>query len=195
MTVFLSYSVEPAFHICHDFVHPGMVERFKALRKMLDVEEEEGSQPSLAIANAPAPVAAITDGGSAAESANAGEEMNRPQEEPAVVHPDSISEVSDVNPKANDPVEDALVRSLHLVCKNVLVNSVKVILCGIMLLPCQFRLFHRLGALSIILPLISVPSVLILLPALILACKRTRRDPDIFLFGEIFMAKTAWMWS
>jgi len=199
MTVFLSYSVEPAFHICHDFVRPGMIERFKALRKMMAAEDEEGEAPSLAIANAPAPVAAITNGSSAAASQEVTQlaSMEPMAQEPSTTpsHSDSLSQASDVRPKADDSLEDALKRSLHLVCKNLLVNSVKLILCGIMLLPCQFRLFNRLGAISVVLPLICVPSVLVLLPSLILAFKRTRRDPDLFQFGEIFIAKTSWMWS
>eukprot|EP00434_Breviolum_minutum_P008744 symbB.v1.2.007707.t1/scaffold477.1/size198972/6 len=68
-------------------------------------------------------------------------------------------------------------------------------LCGILLAFSQLRLFSRLGAISILLPLLVVPSVLLVYPAIILASGRQRREPDLLVFGTAMINKLSWLWT
>lgn len=151
LTVFLSYSVEPAFHIGHDFINPGLPEALRA-EKPVD-----------------APTSSATG--------------------------DGLSDASDVNPKGKDSPEEALERSIHLVAKNLVSNSLKLLLCGMLLAPSHLRIFARLGAISIMMPLLVVPSVLLVYPAIILASQRQRREPDLLVLGKAFIDKISWLWT
>lgn len=173
LTVFLSYSVEPAFHIGHDFINPGLPEALRA-------EKPLGPNPDLlSVADAPAPD---------------GDDGTSPPKVQAQ-HADGLSQASEVNPKAKDTPEEAVQRSIHLVAKNLVSNSLKLFLCGILLAFSQLRIFGRLGAISILLPLLVVPSVLLVYPALILASGRQRREPDLLVFGNIMINKLSWLWT
>lgn len=180
LTVFLSYSVEPAFHIGHDFINPGLPEALRA--------EKPLTSPDLAAASGAGPPApALTD---ADASGDAGEPTPQvPQ------HADGLSLASEVNPKHKDTPQEAIQRSIHLVAKNLVSNSLKLMLCGILLAFSQLRLFSRLGAISILLPLLVVPSVLLVYPAIILASGRQRREPDLLVFGTAMINKLSWLWT
>jgi hypothetical protein len=69
-------------------------------------------------------------------------------------------------------------------------SALKLVLCGIMALPCEFRLFVRLGAVTILIPLIVLPCIFILLPSAMVLLP-IREKPDLVTFYEIIMAKVA----
>ncbi|CAJ1334487.1 unnamed protein product [Effrenium voratum] len=59
----------------------------------------------------------------------------------------------------------------------------------------KLSIFARLGAISILLPLLCVPAVLLVYPALILASGRTRREPDLLVMGEALLTRASWLWT
>jgi len=223
IAVFLSYSVEPALHICNDFIHPGLPDVPDAWKPTIRVHalaltngsvaevpalENGASMPAIADADGTSSLAVETGLGSVPGSQ--AESLPPPlplpasegnQEPPAIEDSkdqntwEKVSKVSDMQPKKQDAPEEALKRSVHLVCKNVLWNSAKLILCGVMLLPAKFRIFSRLGGIAIVLPLLFVPTVLILLPTIILFVGRTTREPDVLQLGQFIISKTSWMWQ
>lgn len=174
LTVFLSYSIEPAFHIGHDFINPGLPEALRA------------EKPEVPSTDLPA----IADAAGGADGGAAGAPAAK-----AIRHASGLSQASDVNPKGKDTPEEAIERSIHLVAKNLVSNSLKLMLCGILLAPSHLRIFARLGAISILLPLLVVPSVLLVYPAIILASGRTRRTPDVLVMWEAFIARISWLWT
>lgn len=179
LTVFLSYSIEPAFHIGHDFINPGLPEALRA--------EKPLAPDLLSVADAVDAPAFDGDG--------TGDDGTGPPQVQAPRHADGLSQASEVNPKAKDTPEEAIQRSIHLVAKNLVSNSLKLLLCGILLAFSQLRIFSRLGAISILLPLLVVPSVLLVYPAIILASGRQRREPDVLVFGNIMINKLSWLWT
>lgn len=178
MTVFLSYSVEPAFQMGYDFVMPGMP---RGLRPENNVQPAEGMR-------------AIAAGGDLALAGSTHPESPGTGAE-AGPSTDGLSKASDLHPKEDELPEAAVKRSVHAVAKNLISNSIKLMLCGIMLAPCQLRIFSRLGAISILLPVLCLPSVLVVYPALIIASGRIRREPDLVLMGKVFLDKASWLWT
>jgi hypothetical protein len=57
-------------------------------------------------------------------------------------------------------------------------SAAKLFLCGILALPCEFRLFTRMGAVTIMVSLISIPFTFILVPTA-LVLMPIREEPDI----------------
>lgn len=67
-------------------------------------------------------------------------------------------------------------------------SAAKLILCGILALPCQFRLFTRMGAVTIMVALISIPFTFILVPTA-LVLMPIREKPDIVTLLQFAHAK------
>lgn len=233
LTVFLSYSLEPAFHMCRDVVFPaegvfqgdegeaalpphGSIS--EALPPVREDEESGGvvqpQQPGLSSHKSPgmeSPVRRglsspmrgrrdqvptpmrgmnLKSGHSMFQQANPGSEFQNPDDIPD-------GDVQDWDSQDEGAfmryLEMDLVRSITNTFNTVATSSIKLILCGLLLIPCRFRLFSRLGAVAVMVPLIWLPSVLILLPAVILFFGRRHREPDLFRLARVVREKTAWI--
>mmetsp|Transcript_54233 Transcript_54233/g.129242 ORF Transcript_54233/g.129242 Transcript_54233/m.129242 type:complete len:1469 (+) Transcript_54233:67-4473(+) len=79
----------------------------------------------------------------------------------------------------SDGKEERIQRSVYLVTEAVMAMAVKTIACGILLLPCEFTFFSRLGAVAIVLPFFMVPCILMVLPATLYVLGPTRFKPDL----------------
>lgn len=77
-----------------------------------------------------------------------------------------------------DDVKAVLTTALECVLADSLMVALKLWICGIFLASCELRLFSRLGVLSLCLPLLWLPAMLLCLPAVILVSGRTDREPD-----------------
>lgn len=178
MTVFLSFSVEPAFRIGHEFVFPCK----DAVQPAVDVAEQpasgadDGAEPSaLALPSPRDPPPAIEDQDDGVQE-RFGEEL------------------SDGSPSGSSP-EECLQRSVYLLAGTVLTISVKFMICGILMGTCQFRLFARLGAVAVVGSLLWAPSTLIVMPAVILWSGRQRREPDLHVAWRYIQQKAVANWS
>lgn len=67
-------------------------------------------------------------------------------------------------------------------------SAVKLVLCGFLILPCEFRLFSRLGAVSIMVPLVALPCIFILVPTAFVLLP-IREQPDLVTAWQMFWAK------
>mmetsp|Transcript_55098 Transcript_55098/g.100973 ORF Transcript_55098/g.100973 Transcript_55098/m.100973 type:complete len:1339 (-) Transcript_55098:87-4103(-) len=81
-----------------------------------------------------------------------------------------------------------LLKYLLSVANSVFGNALKMILCGIMMLPCEFRLFTRMGAIAIVAPLVILPCIFILLPAALFLYP-TPDVPDAIRCGNCVYSK------
>merc|ERR1719401_708796 len=79
---------------------------------------------------------------------------------------------------------DVLHRSVYYALSTMLAMSAKLFCCGILLLPCQLRLFTRLGAVAVLVSVFWIPITLVLFPTMILFTGRTNREPDLIRFGN-----------
>jgi len=182
MCVFLTYSVEPAFRIARDFV--------SAPQKKWRNEDEPQLAPL-------PPLADFTVGhvGSLVVEDGTGEFGDSKDEGSLDIPEDLTSEGSGVGDPADDSPEAALRRALHHQSGAVIMGSIKVFLCCWFLLPCDFRLFTRLGAVGIVVSFAQVVCTLVLLPAALLVSGRSRREPDIYPIGRFLHDKLAWVWT
>jgi len=67
-------------------------------------------------------------------------------------------------------------------------SAAKLFLCGILALPCEFRLFTRMGAVTIMVSLISIPFTFILVPTA-LVLMPIREEPDVVTLVKSAIAK------
>jgi len=114
-----------------------------------------------------------------------------------LVNPDAPAAEGSSNNSPTEILDEAAGRSefegrMHLFVLNVsnatFGSVVKLVLCGIMLLPCEFRLFTCLGAVTIIVSLLSLPCIFILVPsAVVLLPVRTK--PDLVILAEYMIAR------
>jgi len=104
-------------------------------------------------------------------------------DEGPIVPQDSISSGSSgvVQPPPAAP-EAALERSVYLSIETIIASSVQLAVCGLIIIPCNFRLFTRLGVVALVFPLFWIFGTLVLLPTAILASGRLRREPDVWQF-------------
>jgi len=92
-----------------------------------------------------------------------------------------------------DSQEVRLLRALGVGVDAVLTLAVKLLICGIMLLPCRIALFSRLGCVALILPFFLVPCNLLVLPAALLFIGPQHWRPDLeFLFHRTKEAHDRW---
>jgi len=206
MTVFLTYTVEPVFRIGRDFVLPPPTVSFAT--------DDNSSRPlgdgaAAAIeGHAEAAGQAHPDGGTdtadvdGADNAVSGHPASttmelavRRNDMPEVGRKDPETDSSALGDGGVDCPEMALRRSVKQQTGAVMTNSLKLFVSGIFLLPCDFQLFSRLGAVGIIVSLILAPCTLIPLPAVLLVLRRTRREPDLKVVAELLHDKCAWLWT
>jgi len=90
-------------------------------------------------------------------------------------------DVQDFSDESLDPYspEARILRALGVGVDAVLTLAVKLLICGIMLLPCRLALFSRLGCVAVILPFFLVPCNLIVLPAALLFIGPRHWRPDV----------------
>jgi len=194
MSLFLSYTAEPALHICWDFLKPagpaaappatpasgGNVAPVAPTNGDAEpvglpvCDDTEGSTSAVVrLVDAPPP-----EDEAAADGAAVG----------AAIPSDGVSEASSGGPSGKE-ISDVLERSVYITCDAVMASSVQLFLCGFMLNFCEFRLFTRVGAVAMMVPFFWVPATLLLLPAGILLSGRTRREPDIPHLKRLFMER------
>jgi hypothetical protein len=116
------------------------------------------------------------------------------QDEGGILPENFGEEMSDGSPAGASPAE-CLQRSVYMLIGTVLTISVKLSLCGIVMLACQFRLFTRMGAVAIVGSMIWAPSALIIMPAAILFSGRERREPDLYVAWRWLKEKANANWS
>lgn len=190
ITVFFSFHIEPVFFIGHEFVRPGM-----PLLGRKQCENHLSSAPAItdsvtALPGSPSsgPARPATDLDEVGQLATADQQCSHPRD-------DTISEVSSVHRQAEEDIEATLTRALRIIASTIIVGGVKLFLCGILLLPCKLRFFARLGAIAVLMPIVSIPSLLIIFPAVLLYTGRTRREPDIFPISRAIKAWASYFWS
>eukprot|EP00929_Paragymnodinium_shiwhaense_P120132 TRINITY_DN92016_c0_g1_i1.p1 TRINITY_DN92016_c0_g1~~TRINITY_DN92016_c0_g1_i1.p1 ORF type:complete len:1327 (+),score=262.28 TRINITY_DN92016_c0_g1_i1:133-4113(+) len=203
LVVFLSYSVEPAFRLGRDFVFVPFTDED---RKKGDEDIAPGVEASDAVEN-------VGAGDAAAAAAAEGEEPDGalvPAEQP---REDDQGALVVANPNSNDMEissagtpssagdtekgtrEATIKRSVYLVSGNVLAGGAKLILTGALLLPCQFRIFSRLGAVAVVVPLVAAPCTLIVLPAVMMQFYPRRDEPDCVTCNRFLISKASWLWT
>jgi len=204
VSVFLSNALEPAFRIGRDFVMPPLSENEYQASCNKDgqpkpAEDNGNAQPGSTN------VMAIRDGavGSSDLAAGASSTMDCTgvsstegngfhekalacldnDDEGPIVPQDSISSGSSgvFQPPPAAP-EAALERSVYLSIETIIASSVQLAVCGLIIIPCNFRLFTRLGVVALVFPLFWIFGTLVLLPTAILASGRLRREPDVWQF-------------
>jgi len=191
LVAYLMYSVEPALRIGRGCVWGGFLpsEIRIAGNAVTPLTRSNDATNLAALANAePAPpaLAVLDDPGTGDGAAEArAEEMN--EAAPAA------EGSSNNSPNDNAAADDAAARSafegrMHQFVLNVsnatFGSAVKLVLCGIMALPCEFRLFTRLGAVSIMVPLLSLVCIFILVPTALVLLP-IREKPDLVSLWEI----------
>jgi len=75
-------------------------------------------------------------------------------------------------------------RALGVGVDAVLTMGTKMMICGVLMLPCRLSLFSRLGAVTAILPLFIIPCNLLVLPASLLLFGPHRCNPDLEDFSS-----------
>jgi len=207
--LFLTYTIEPAFHIGRDFVLPASLpasepdaplcddpparttEMFKKPEGDKDLEQAAPFQTctsTVAIDGSlelrSGKVADTT--GTFLGASNSVDKGGVPGIEPIMpaASPSETRSEASSGPKGGEDPAPALERSVYLACETIMASAVQLFLCGILILPCEFRLFMQLGAVAVLVPLIWVPAIVLILPAALLYSGRTRREPDIFLLAR-----------
>lgn len=200
MTVFLTYSVEPLLRIGQDFLTPPAGSAAAALRGGGVVALAEGEAEDVAehAGGAGGEAGALCDetGAEAREASERAAEAaaaaaEEEGDEAAEATEEKAGEGSGEGELPEDSPEFALREAIQHQCGAVFAGSLKLLLCGIMLLPCDFQLFSRLGAVAVLASLIMVPCTLLLLPAAILLTGRTRREPDAKAIWRSFRARAS----
>jgi len=202
MTLFLSYSVEPALQIGRDFVLPPPEADIVGNDSLPEGSGGgDGGGAAIARLEPPPPVDGLGDPGADGPGACAGAGAvnttgtllgvscaSAPggtpgpgSPGPSPVLPEGTASKASIG---QDPAS-ALERSVCAACETIAPASIMLVLCGVMLLPCEFRLFTELGALAVLVPFVWVPGALLLLPAAILLSGRARREPDAFLLWRL----------
>lgn len=89
---------------------------------------------------------------------------------------------------AQNATEVRVREAVFLIASPYLGAALKLVVCGLLLLPCQFRLFSRLGAVAVVVPIIAVPFTFILLPSAIYVFGPRVETPDtvlLFQFAKV----------
>jgi len=127
--------------------------------------------------------------GAAAAAAATGEEAA-----PEFTEDMEERQASAETPEGEGPTE-ILHRSVYYALNTMLAMSAKLFFCGILLLPCQFRLFTRLGAVAVLVSVFWMPITLVLMPMIILFSGRTSGERDLVIFGKYASEKAKWFCS
>jgi hypothetical protein len=235
LSVFMTYSVEPAFRIARDFVSPPpekpvvqlalpAPEEQAASAAALPSSQDSGEAAAAAslqlpdrehdLNSFPSTIAepgslSIDPTGSAACSTEPSQSL-APGESEAVAHAsmahlgsgvsrDDSQETDDQESGgltgSLDPQEETLAASINDVCAAAFGGLLRLVLCGILLATCELQLFSRLGVLAILVPFITVPATLIILPAATLLAGRTRREPDLRPAYRFAKEKISFVWE
>jgi hypothetical protein len=181
LTVFMGYSVEPAFRLGRDFVFGDKDEKLK------EEPEEECSDAVDPVDLTPTGSQRGDDEGAIVPAT--GNELEVCSAGTAGT-PADLEEVTALGKR-----QVIMFRSIYLVSGNAIVGGAKLVLTGFFLLPCQFRLFSRLGAVSIVVPLLSLPCTLIVLPAVMLMFYPDRNEPDCLMVSRYLWKKASWLWT
>jgi len=97
--------------------------------------------------------------------------------------------------KARSEREDRVRLPVLSVSEDVLNSALKLFVCSVFLLPCEFRLFSRLGAVAMVVPFFMVPCTLLLLPSLIVVLGPDRREADLAILYARFAELLKWIWT
>jgi len=89
---------------------------------------------------------------------------------------------------AQNRFEERLLKYMLVIANATFGNAIKMILCGFVMLPCEFRLFARVGGVAIVVPIIALPCIFILLPSVLFLVPR-HDLPDAVRFYDFVMSK------
>jgi hypothetical protein len=183
--VFLMYSVEPAFRVGRGAVWGGILAKEMTLSgnnvtplPAKSAPSGDSSPAQLQLPPAPAP------------DAPAAMSMAALMDTQAVEHVpsgalDTTSEVSatdsfQAEAAARSEFEGRLHQFIQNNANSCIPGALKLFIGGFFLLCCDFRLFTRLGAVTMVIEIVKLPCLFILLPSAILLCP-TRERPDILV--------------
>jgi len=201
LTVYMCFSVEPAFHIGQEFVFPD--------EDRLGEDSQSPGVPAILQGTATIDETPLIDGtgslavegransttGAAIQPSQMVKSNARAQDGSSTVQNTELSERSSVANTAALSPQESLTRSVDVALGPLVSGSIKLFLCGIFLLACHYRIFVRLGALAMLVPLLALPSIVLFMPLGILMSGRMRREPDLKLFSRVFLDKASWLWS
>lgn len=177
----MGYSVEPAFRLGRDFVFGDKDEKLK----------EEAEECSDAVEEVPpTPTGSQRGDDEGAIVPATGNELE--VSSAGTAGTDGTAAMAE---EEGDKRQATIRRSIYLVSGNALAGGAKLVLTGFFLLPCQFRLFSRLGAVSIVVPLLALPCTLIVLPAVMLQFYPDRKEPDCLMVSRYLFKKASWLWT
>lgn len=112
-------------------------------------------------------------------------------------NPDAPAAEGSSNNSPVDNRDEAAARSrfegrMHMFVLNVsnatFGSALKLVLCGMLILPCEFRLFTRLGAVSIMVPILALPCTFILVPTALVLIP-IREQPDLVSMWDWFWGR------
>lgn len=181
LVVFLSYAIEPVFRIGRGAVWSDYHIGRKVLHVVSPRLEEsiaEDHQAAVAGAGNPPPPAIVDAGAPPGAPPDAGHPGGGvPDREADLLSTGSRTEAAAMA-DANNRFEARLAKHTLFVANACFGNAVKMIICGILMMPCEFRLFARMGVVSIMVPIISLPCIFLLLPSALLLIPRNSDLPD-----------------
>lgn len=94
-----------------------------------------------------------------------------------------------------DSREGRLARATYVVVTTIFTTSLKLIFCGFLLLPCEFRMFQRLGAVAVVVPIVCLPFTLVVLPAVIFLVYPEDTEPDARVIARKTYGYVKWLLS
>lgn len=179
LTVFFCYTVGPAIRIIREYITPSTENGAVSLEEG-DTSDERMNIGAPVLQSALAVLAPDDTGDDAAAQAARRLEVN----------PRAMDEESEVSSNRDEDHHGARVRrAVLLVSGTTLGAAMKMFACGVFVAPSELRLFSRVGVIGIVTPLVSVPVVLILLPAALLLIGPERKTPDLVLLWELCAMK------
>lgn len=107
----------------------------------------------------------------------------------------TLSEASSTNNKMALGPKEAVTRSVALALGPLVAGCFKLFWCGVFLLPCRYRIYVRLGGVAMLIPILSLPCIILLMPWAVLYSGRSRREPDMFVLARVAMQKAEWLLS
>jgi len=198
LVAYLMYTVEPALRIGRGTVWGDYLPT--ETRISGNAVSPVGLDQQLALGppavNPGDPPLAIQDAGGVLAIQDSSGAMN-PAE--AAFNRDAPASENSSNASMNGNAQQAAARSafegrMHTFVLNlsnaVFGSTLKLVLCGFLALPCEFRLFTRLGAVTILVPLLTLPCIFILVPTALVLFP-IREKPDLITLSEAVLSRVS----
>lgn len=190
-TLFFSYAIVPGFRIGREYISPtGLhVQVGEANSVVYDDDAVAAASLVASPGGAQAGVVALVEPGN-----------NREDNAVANANLDSDSNISEVCPEkcllSPQTAQEARVqRATVLVSDLTVAIGIKMLAAGFVICFCEFRLFARLGAVAVVLPFITVPFTLLLVPTALLLFGPVREVPDTVLAWRWLTSVVSTLWT